>query len=465
MDLLFRYHTSKSLKRENSNSVCEIQLYEYDKLIHYIADFGFDYLRNGSKHKLSVHHGFTVNLKNGDVNTYYQIVNHSISDGKISRSKNNRKKNDFKCLYNLLTQGLIRGERRSKFWGKKYENAVNSITDILIEKIGPEINLTHLTDKNYKSDFSILPIYDLFVDFHLSKKNIKPHDSIYHTIFNSYPKIKFFKPNENKFLPALLDSYGIKSKYLIGELNKPINREVNVKTLNFLCKLFGDEYIDYLKQVDWTRFAKTEYNFKKCGTLKNKNEKNSLIKVLNDSKSIQSENDSFPYDTIIKFLTIREFLESKGIHVKLNATNLESLELLLKTCENLKNYYKKGYKIRYVFPENFLNDIESDIIIDKKKFKVRVLKTEEDFITEGFLMKNCLGKQFNKGVIYIYLVMEHNKTKIDLEYKKGCLTMSFGKANSPVESYFTTSITEISKKMMRYSNMVWSKEKYEYILK
>ena len=80
-------------------------------------------------------------------------------------------------------------------------------------------------------------------------------------------------------------------------------------------------------------------------------------------------------------------------------------------------------------------------------------------------MKNCMSKQFSKGVVYIYLSMKCNRTKINLEYKKGSLIMSFGKANSPVETYFNPAIGEISKKMMKYSNMVWSKEKYEYISK
>ena len=114
---------------------------------------------------------------------------------------------------------------------------------------------------------------------------------------------------------------------------------------------------------------------------------------------------------------------------------------------------------------NFLNEIESDIVVGDKTFKVRILKAEEDFIKEGYTMKNCLSKQFHKGVVYIYLSMKHNRTNINLEYKKGNLIMSYGKANTPVEPHFNPAISELTKRMLKYSGTTWVKEKYEYITK
>ncbi len=50
-----------------------------------------------------------------------------------------------------------------------------------------------------------------------------------------------------------------------------------------------------------------------------------------------------------------------------HASNSDSVELLLNKFENIKNHFKKGYKIRYTFDEEFVKDIESEIIIDNTK--------------------------------------------------------------------------------------------------
>ena len=84
-------------------------------------------------------------------------------------------------------------------------------------------------------------------------KGIKGHDGVYDDIQTEYPKKKWLIKNDYKFLPSILDSYGIKSKYLIGELNKNFSRKIQIGSLNYLCKLFGENYIDYLKQINWDR--------------------------------------------------------------------------------------------------------------------------------------------------------------------------------------------------------------------
>lgn len=463
MDLLFRHYQNKKSKVNNTTSISEIQLYQFDNLLHYIADFSFDYLRYGTKNILTVHHGFTINLKNGDVNTYYQLSNQSPTER--ARGRNSIKKNNFESVLYLIENGFYKGEKRRGFWGKKYDLMIEEITNIIVSKIKPEINQP--VEKDYQKNFSINSLYDLLVDFHLHKKNIKHHDAIYISILKDYPKSKWLKTNENKFLPAVLDSYGIKSKYLIASLNEYQNRNVDIKTLSYLCKLFGEGYVDYLRQINWVELTSNRILFKKYHSLNNEKERACLVNVIKNWGEV-SINQIQQYDlleTINKVLTLREFLDSKSIVTRFNVRDLISLELLLNDLENIKNHFKKGYKVRYSYSENFLNDIESDIVIDDKIFKVRVLKSEEDFIKEGYAMKNCLSKQFNKGVVYIYLSMKHNRTNINLEYKKGSLIMSYGKANSPVEPHFNSAISELTKRMLKHSSTTWVKEKYEYITK
>ncbi len=84
---------------------------------------------------------------------------------------------------------------------------------------------------------------------------------------------------------------------------------------------------------------------------------------------------------------------------------------MFKKWESLKNYFKKGYRVRVSHSGDFVKQIEEPIIIDDEKFEIRILKTEDDFITEGYNMKNCMSKQFVTALSYVYLSMTHNKKR------------------------------------------------------
>ena len=467
MDLLLRHYQSKKFKVGKTTAICEIQLYEYDYLIHFISDFTFDYLKYENKTQLAIHHGFTINLKNGDIQTYYQLSNYAISEKTFSKSKNNRKKNNFNSIYNLIENAIYRGEKRRGYWGVRYGKSIDKLINILIGKLKPHIESDYIRNKEYDSKYTINPIFDLFVDFHLSKKKIKPHDSVYHTIQHEYPKPKWLKENENKFLPAVLDSYGIKSKYLISEINKKPELDINLHTVSYVCKLFGDGYVDYLRRMDWFDLVSHGIDVrKKYHTLRNDAEKNCMVKLVNDWNINQTivHIDNL-IDVVVKTLTLRDFLEDKGLKLKFNATTFSDVELLLNKWENLKNHFKKGYKIRYTFPEDMIQNVESDIFIGQEKFTVRILKTQEDFFTEGFIMKNCMSKQFNKGIVFLYISMKNKKTRINLEYKNGILITSFGKANTPVDKGFVDAINTLNKRVLNFVDYKWEKEKYDFIEK
>jgi hypothetical protein len=77
--------------------------------------------------------------------------------------------------------------------------------------------------------------------------------------------------------------------------------------------------------------------------------------------------------------------------------------------------------------------IEKDISIDGVVYKPKLILTEEEFRIEGFTMKNCMSKQFPHGVIYLYVALQTGRKRINLQYKRGSLIQSFGKANTTVQ--------------------------------
>ena len=129
----------------------------------------------------------------------------------------------------------------------------------------------------------------------------------------------------------------------------------------------------------------------------------------------------------------------------------------------MKLHYKKGYRIRYSIPPVFTSEIEEDIVVNGLVFKPVILKTEEDFNLEGYLMKNCMGKQFINGSIYIFMSLTHKRKRINLQYRKGILSQSYGKANTQVDTFFNDAVEILNKKMSKYSDIEWKKEKYDFI--
>jgi len=96
-------------------------------------------------------------------------------------------------------------------------------------------------------------------------------------------------------------------------------------------------------------------------------------------------------------------------------------------------------------------------------YKPKLILSEEDFRLEGFTMKNCMSKQFSHGAIYIYVSLQHKRKKVNLQYRKGRLNQSYGKANTPVTPIFNDAIEVLTKRFERYSNIEWRKDKYDFL--
>jgi hypothetical protein len=459
MDLIFNHSQNVKSKKNNTSSICDIKIYKHNDLLHLLLRFDFFYLRSGLKTELIIDHGMSINFKNGDIHSMFQLTNTSIDEKKTLRTKNNRKKNNFKSILNFIENGVYRGEKGKLFWGIKYEKTKLQLLKVLNEILTPHITNELFKNKEYELKYNVNPLFDLLVDFHLSKKNIKPHDSVYHTIVHEYPKSKWLKVNGNKFLPSVLDSYNIKSKYLISKIN--INSDINfdIKSLSYLCKLFGEGYINYLRKFNWFDLVlENNPKIKKYHSLKNETEKENFVKLINNWNKTPLLYENF-INNIYKILSYREFLEKKGLKLKFNSTNVDDMFLLLNKWENLTKNYKKGYYYEYYFDKDFLNYVETDIIVNSGVFEVKILKTEEDFFTEGHIMKNCMSKQFNKGVVFIYVSMKHKNNRINLEFNNGKLTSCYGKANSLVDVKFTEPVNILTDKIKEYTHTTWTKEK------
>lgn len=462
MDLIFSHNQSKKDRKSDAKSICNLELYQYHNTLEYRAIFDFDYHRYGKKKHVRFEHGFILHIENGDINISYRIVNDNLTDDKMFRNCYVQKKNNFKNLFELTENGFIRGEKRHKFWGVRYIRKTESMISLIKKILNENFNNDYNKDKTYDK-FTINPLFDLLVDYHLDRKNIRGHDNVYFDIQNDYPKKRFLEKNDYKFLPALLDSYGIKSKYLISELNKHSGKNINISTLNYYCKLFGENHIDYIRQIPWINHCYDLPPSKKLHELKNETEKNCLVSVFNKWEKETLKSDSLIYN-LYKIFSLRKLIEDRGVELKFKAKNDHEFESTMENWLGIKLHFARGFKVKYDFTSEFIKEIEDKIVIGDKTFDPKILISEEDFRVEGFLMKNCMSKQFPNGALYIYISLTNNKKRINLQYRKGNLVQSYGKANTPVVEHFFDAIEVLNVRMKKYKDLEWKKEKYDFLM-
>ena len=234
MDLLFIHNQEKKDKKSKSLSTCDLKLFNDDVSIIYKSTFDFDYQRYGRNKKVLFEHELILNKKTGDIHITYKIINDGLTDMKMFKSTIKQKKNNFSLLLDLTENGFERGEKRIGFWGVKYSRATSKILDLIYSLIKDKFKSEFIVSKITKGEFEVNFLYDMIVDFHLEMKGIKGHNSVYYDIQHDYPKKKWLEKNDYKFLPSVLDHYGIKSKYLIGELNKyHSNKSIKLNSLNY----------------------------------------------------------------------------------------------------------------------------------------------------------------------------------------------------------------------------------------
>jgi hypothetical protein len=187
-----------------------------------------------------------------------------------------------------------------------------------------------------------------------------------------------------------------------------------------------------------------------------------MVKIINDLKN-NSSITSNVLQQIHKFLSNREEIEKMGINIKIKYNGLESFYKIFDDINGIIKHKKRGYRLRYVFPNDFINYIQEPFTINDIIYTPKLLITEEDFIVEGHLMKNCMSNHFTHGIIFIYISLRSNKGNINLQYKKGHLVQQRGKGNITINESYQDAIDVISKKLLENSDIMWTKEKFDIL--
>ncbi len=458
MEVLFYHEQEKYERNKPHRNVCKLKLASDSDFLMLISEYYIEYSRLGKKNYLTYEHGLTINKSTGDINVIYRLLNKKENSHMLHKNVMKAQKNNFDMLMEFTSRGFYTGEKRFNFWGVKYKKACLDVYKLIIEDLKIE-NIQQDKDHN------VNPLYDLILEYHLNKKGIKGHDCIYWDICEAYPKKKYLKQNDWKFIPAILDQYGIKTKYLIGALSsrKASIPKINFKSVKFLCTLFGSNYIDYLREFDWETICLEYVKSNKTFVCDNEPEKRALANSLKKYSEVEVITSDGILNTIQDLFMLKEFLKKENLIVKIKANSCHHLISLKDTWELHKKHFKLGYKLKYSLPEEMIEDLEEPIKIGDKLFKPTLILTEDQFKIEGMIMKNCMAKQFSVGSLYIHASVSVGSKRVNIQYRKGHLNQFRGKANSNPSKEFTEAIDIFSKKMEKYKDVTPNKEKYDVI--
>ena len=477
MERVFTHTQKKKTDKGKCYEECSINVYHYNDAIAINISYNFNYTRprdnDQEEYELSRHveteHSLELNLQTADFYVYSVTRNKGFLGE--SKSTNDRKfRNKFTQLADITNVGFFGGcKKGTKSWGVRFERKMNEAWDVIRDIIQPRIQNKYFREKGYHK-VEIDKLYDLIVDFHLDVKGIKGHNLIYLDIQEDYPQKKYLKLNDHKYIPSVLDQYGIKTKQFVSWLSGGTEgMPIIIKSLNYLSKLFGDNYIDHMNKIDWHLHCYKSPPTRRVHPLKNETEKRNMVKLINqwEEDGLRTNTDLSMDGSLVTSLynlfELRNKIEKKGIELKFTATTDNELDELFSEWESLRKYLQKGYKLRYSFPEDFIEYVERPIYIGDVKYEPTILKEEEQFKVEGHIMKNCMGNQFNHGIASIFISLRKGKKWVDVQYRKGEKTMCYGKANSPIPSDFIVAVNTLTKRMKKQKDVRWAKEKYDLI--
>lgn len=458
MEILFYHEQEKFERNKPLRNLCKLKLASDNLFLLFTSEFYVEYSRLGRKNYLTYEHGFTINKTNGDISVIYRLLNKKENNHVLHKNVIKAKRNNFDMLIELTSRGFYTGEKRHNFWGVKYKRACLDIYKLILQDL-------KLDDIPEDKDYNINPLYDKLLDFHLKMKRIKGHDCVYWDICEAYPKKKFLRANDNKFIPSILDQFNIKSKYLVGALSsrKPSIPKINLKSVKFLCGLFGENYVDYIRDFDWQTICFEYVYNNKTFVCEDESEKRALAKSLKKYSEIDVIASDGILNTIQELFALKEFLKKHGLNVKIKGNNCHHLISLKDNWELHKKHFKLGYKLKYTLPEEMVKDLEEPIVFNGKVFKPSLILTEDQFKIEGMIMKNCMAKQFAVGSLYIHASISLGSKRINIQYRKGHLNQHRGKANSTPPKEFDDIVDIFSVKMEKYKDIDPIKEKYDII--
>lgn len=333
----------------------------------------------------------------------------------------------------------------------------------------------------------------LFERLFITKKRIKvPNHNVSELLTHFYPTEKFFKKNDRKLISSVLDMLSIKSKYTIKICHQ--NPNLNLIFLKNLINFFGDDYIDYLTQIDFQKITKTEkephlnkhFLFEVFDYNLSKREKKLFLNLL---KEYIKENCLSTQHTLNDFkdhIRMCEKIKKYYPQTEMSFRNITEFRNEHQEFTKISASIKKGFIVEYVYQSLTIDKIEHPIpkkILlgqhDGKPvlgddmgvyFYPFILKTEVDYFEEGKFMRHCVSSYVDKkSSIIISLRTKDGNERVTCEYDIATgrpIQQRYFCNQTPPEQFLWSLMVldELVSKMARFGTLNWVEKRITPVL-
>jgi hypothetical protein len=324
-------------------------------------------------------------------------------------------------------------------------------------------------------------------------KKIKVSNNYDYWIKKYYPTEKFLKKNDRKLIASILDVFEIKSKITIKLMHE--NGKMDINSLARLCYFFGDNFSKYIGSIESRHFLNTlnessfsdgghpkfkfAKEFKNHGFQINNNEKENIVKILNNLNcevkgyqrlTNQKETLINPrfvgdlYDHFNMIKKLRQFIPD----LQLKAKNIDDFDKEHIELSKMMKFLKKGYVTEYRFSDKMVEDVESPIKVNinlgndsnptwvTPEYYPHILKREEEYEEEGKFMHHCVASYSDKDKsIIISVRTDDGKDRVTCEFdcQTGNMIQARHFCNAQPPADIALAIEQLKKKAKTYARM------------
>lgn len=457
------YYTLKpqTIQRHFSNPFSSISITTIDRKVKLVGDklivskynltrkrgTFFKYFKKTSSSNI-----ISIDLKTGNIKTIVRL-------NKSKTFRTNNFQTLFECIHNIFRHydSDHPSEKVNKMLIDTFDNK------IFISKV-----LQHLNHPHINGDVDELK--NVLIKFFVEKRKIKVPNTFDKLLTNFYPTEKFLKKNDRKLIQSILDAIGCKSKLTVKLVH--IYPDFSIKSLGFLCQIFGNDYHRYLSQIDPKVFYQSSVVKYPLGEslnhlvnyfigIRNDNrlyynltdrDRSDIVKMINTVNVDLSMNLNLIVDHINMFIQIKDI----NPNITINARNLSEFNLEHENFSKIVRKIKRGYTIELEYKPEMVTEVEKPITNDETKLTLHpyILKNEEEYIVEGEFMHHCVGSYVNKDrSIIVSLRKEDLRDRITCEFdvENGECVQARHFCNGPVPIEFDFGLSELKDKMKKFS--------------
>ena len=289
------------------------------------------------------------------------------------------------------------------------------------------------------------------IQWFAERRNIKVPNQFDYLIGKYYPGEFYLKKNQRKLVQSILDSYGLKNKFINRLVHQHLDRVFDFHQLQKVVKIFGKNYPKYLSSIDTQTILENttkqgggyeigadpikfrRFNF---GDELYDNEYESLVSIFNSYGQSEDYKNSAIINLIEDHIRFRQVVirydETFRISARTYQTFLEEHTYLT----NVINHIRKGRSVEYVYDNRMVRHVETKI---DNRYRPFILKNESDYSEEGLYMGHCVATYSDKEASIIISVRdEQTKDRVTCEYNKkdgNRIQSRYFKNQSPPENF------------------------------